>query len=546
MLTSKIYRFSSLFLISLIAASAIYILLGSLFQFVFQMPFESIVVFALIFLVVRFLLRKQIILDSHKQSDLPTIVMLILGIILIFYRSTTYAFSFDDMVFHLPSGHYFGSIWLFKNFMPMDFATFLYPLLQVPYLFLVELLGLRAAILFLSTFQLLWFVGLSKRFALVIFPNKPKMRVSISLLFFVLYFIPELVATHVTFSSDFYSVLFALEASYAWMTKKSFGWMTFTILLAVFVKQSSGLFLLPIFVYFVITRLKTISLRDLLGVFPLVLSIAFYHIVLFISTGNPLAFLLNGIFHSPLYPIDNFRDMRWGPFGFMQIVIWPVVGNLTDRYSELTQKFKSKYFFALLSVFYIASAWVFVRTKKLVFMVLFSSYVFWAWQSGYGRYHLALVAIASVLLLNDFRKNIPKLGIRAIFVTTALVTVVSLVTFRIDVGQRGFVLEKYFPPKVSPYYLSQFQKGLELYGQDKFYDTYLELSIETYDTSSIIVSPRGHATFEAFLLNRYENKPVYLKLTPEDSVRILASERVSSKIKENLKPLEPSLLIDSN
>lgn len=546
MLTNKIYRFSSLLLISLCVASAIYILFSSLYQIASGSPYESFLAFSIILFVVLFFLRKQTDFGTNQQSDFPTITLLILGVTLIFYRSTTYAFSFDDMVFHLPAGHYFGSVWLFKNFMPMNFPTFLYPLLQIPYSFLVDLLGLRAAILLLSTLQLFWFVSLAKRFALVIFPNDQAKRAIVSLLFFALYFIPELVATHVTFSSDFYSVLFALEVTYAWISKKNFGWMGLMMLMAIFAKQSSGLFLIPVFAYFVLSRLKTISLRQLVGVLPIVLSIAFYHLILFANTGNPLAFLLNGIFKSPLYPIDNFRDMRWGPVGLLEIFVWPAVGNLTMRFNELTSAFKTKYFALLFSLAYLGSAAAFIKTRKVIYLVLFASYVFWAWQSGYGRYHLAFLTIASVLLLQEFKRKIPEFENKVIFVFTGLVAVVALIAFRIDVGQRGFILEKYFPPKISPYYLNQFQNGLSLYGQDRFYDLYLSTAGETHGTKSIVVSARGQATFDAFLLNRYEGIAVYQKLSSEDKERILAHESISDRIKMNLESPEPSLFIDGD
>jgi hypothetical protein len=73
----------------------------------------------------------------------------------------------------------------------------------------------------------------------------------------------------------------------------------------------------------------------------------------FLQTGNPIFPFYNKLFHSVQYPIQNFKDERWGPRALHEIFIYPVVTFLDNsrcnEWSLFSYRLLTGYFVALLT-----------------------------------------------------------------------------------------------------------------------------------------------------------------------------------------------------
>lgn len=468
-------------------------------------------------------------------------VLLIFGLGLISYRFAIYFHALDDYVLHMISGYYALSIWNSNNFMPMSDPSYLYPLLQVGYYPLIEIIGIRLSLLLLSLIQLFWFLSLNWRIGNIFkFKNKSG-YFYLNLFFIFLYFLPELVLTHVLFMSDFYTVLFSLEVLYLFLTNGNTTWMIVLMVLTVLTKQSSGLFVLPLFIYFLLLRIKNITKKEWLVIFVFISLLLIYCLRDYIDTGNPISYLYNSIFKSPLYIINNARDFRWGPVGIKQILIWPLIAFFNKKYIEwIVIPYPEKTIFSLfLIVPYVLTFLGILIRKKIIYLVMFLSVVFWSWQSGYGRYQTSMNALIWIILLFNIIQYLPviknKIFIYSIYFVFSLFCFVSI---KNDFALRGFILDEYFPLKISAYYKSKYIEGLKLLGKDRYIDIYNSVKNKFDGFKAIVVVNRGGSSFYSFLAAKYKNMPIYTTIPSEEEKRILSSNIVSNNIKVNLSKMK--------
>lgn len=538
----RLFYWAPLLLISLAGAAIPYLGLSTLYQLVFHQPFESITLYAAITIGLLFLSQK-VVNTLWRPQDFQfrlTHLLFFFCAVVVAYRSVIYFHAIDDFAFHLMGGFYAGRIWSESLFMPTDMSTYLFPMLQTMYYFLVKTVGIRFSLLFLSGLQLLWFLHLNNRFATLIFPKEKNKRYWVDLFFVFLFFLPELVSTHVTFMSDFYSTLFALEALYAFLRKGRYSWLIYLMTIAVFCKQSSGIFLIPFFVVFALLRLKSIQRTDVLLMIGLLLPVVIFHAASYLYTGNPTSFLLNSTFQSPLYPLDDFRDRRWGPQTWWQSLLWPLYGPLSTRYVEPIAIARLQPFFSLFVIVpFISSIFFAIKKRSLLFLVAVGSYLFWAFYSGYGRYQIAFTAMVWMLLFIELRKRLPGLNMNwKVFGFYVLFAFVCFSTVRADYALRGFFLERFFPPKISSYHFQLYKDGLGYFGRDRYIDIYRTVQDNFKEYGVIANGYRGIVTYYSFLANMFEDKPIVSAVTPEQLASILSSEKLNPLVTQDLRQVE--------
>ena len=81
---------------------------------------------------------------------------------------------------------------------------------------------------------------------------------------------------------------------------------------------------------------KEAARATLLALVAFLLPILPFTIYLYSEMGSPVFPLLNGVFKSPYWPPNSGWDQRWGPFGFWEVLIWPVKMFFhPERLSEL-------------------------------------------------------------------------------------------------------------------------------------------------------------------------------------------------------------------
>jgi hypothetical protein len=177
--------------------------------------------------------------------------------------------------------------------------------------------------------------------------------------------------------------------------------------LAVGLKLSNGAVALPIVIVWLwrIFRTRPFRTKQILvtGLLSSLLFFApFFPFLIWVyrMTGNPIFPLYNKVFQSPLYPLFNGWDNRWGGYGIWEIAAWPVLMFFEPvRTSELPV-----YSGRLSLAFIVSFACLFFvrkldgRIRTIIFVILLGS---WAWSltMGYIRYGLYLELLSGILLI---------------------------------------------------------------------------------------------------------------------------------------------------
>ncbi|HBB87953.1 MAG TPA: hypothetical protein DC047_10090 [Blastocatellia bacterium] len=145
-----------------------------------------------------------------------------------------------------------------------------------------------------------------------------------------------------------------------------------------------------------VTALAFTTLLCALAFFAALLPFSVY---LYRETGSPIFPVYNGIFKSVYWPASNVWDPRWGPFGLLEKLLWPILISFKPaRLSELpiySGRISSGFVAALIGVFFSRHD---VRLRKLCFIVLAAS-LLWSVSTGYIRYALYLEVMAPIVLL---------------------------------------------------------------------------------------------------------------------------------------------------
>lgn len=129
-----------------------------------------------------------------------------------------------------------------------------------------------------------------------------------------------------------------------------------------------------------------------------------YLLYSYFSTGSPVYPFYNTIFRSTYYPLQNFKDARWGPQGFWQTIFWPLqpVFRPSQRLSELAPIGQCAIFIGLLSsvgLFIILFRERRLKTSlcsPLIILYITQTY-FWIITTGYARYAVYLEIFSGIL-----------------------------------------------------------------------------------------------------------------------------------------------------
>ncbi len=117
-------------------------------------------------------------------------------------------------------------------------------------------------------------------------------------------------------------------------------------------------------------------------------------------TGNPVFPLANKVFKSPYWPIGGGWDMRWGPVGIWQTLVWPVLISLRpERHSELGVYSGRLSIGAVVAVLALPFVWRHERTRLLCIILLIGCLMWSAVGMGYSRYGLYLEVLAGVVVI---------------------------------------------------------------------------------------------------------------------------------------------------
>ena len=522
-------------LISLLTANLFYLVAISVFPIIgidFSLPTYILILFFCLFF-----LKKYTFKYFYTKYSFFSLFLFILLLFMIFIKFPLYYPNHDGMAYHLMAGEYAFNIWGNNNFMPMHLFTYSFPLVQMINSFLINIFGIRFSSLLIFILLSLWFVSLHARLQDLVRVKINKLV--LSAFFILIPFIPYIVATHGSFMADYFSIILVLEALYLFISKqKDKTFAAIVSLLAIFVKLSTSVFIIPVFVYFFIKNQKHIKKKIVAFFF---IAFLIFSIRLYIETGNPFPGLFNSYFKSPLYALSNFKDMRWGPSGFFEVLIWPIYGQFTSRFGEIEISKVPLIFFSILSAIgYLGSIIMLFLKRKMEYLIIIFCYLLWSIFTGYSRYFIPLNILAILFLIIDLKLTKIKFVKKYLkskylnkykYIFLLLIVIFALTSFKTDFAWRPYPSLRTF--ENNKIYFDEYRKGLSYIYKDNPLNIAesIERDFEGYD--AIMPVYRGAVTFYSYLA-QINGLSIIKGITKQEYYEIIKSNKVGSKIKENL------------
>lgn len=134
-----------------------------------------------------------------------------------------------------------------------------------------------------------------------------------------------------------------------------------------------------------------------------------------VSTGNPVFPYYNTIFKSKYYPIENFKDKRWGPVGVKEILLWPwyMIRYPDYRMSEMVSTYNLDLAAGYLAMAVLFTAGLFknglfkkagkrfreYNREMLLIGVYVLSMFAWTVTTGHTRYFMGGILLNGILLM---------------------------------------------------------------------------------------------------------------------------------------------------
>lgn len=176
-----------------------------------------------------------------------------------------------------------------------------------------------------------------------------------------------------------------------------------------------------------IIKFKPLALTTLLCAIAFFAALFPFSLYLYRETGSPIFPVYNGIFKSVYWPAINVLDPRWGPFGWLEKLLWPILISFkANRLSELpiySGRISSGFVVAIIGLFFARRD---RRFRDLCLLVLAGS-LLWSASTGYIRYALYLEVMAPIVLLALASKLFQKIAPRSRPIAIATVTLLCLV-----------------------------------------------------------------------------------------------------------------------
>lgn len=437
--------------------------------------------------------------------------------------------TYDDLAVHFVWGDYANRLWHNANYMPLEFLTYFYLPYDMNYTPFLYTVGIRLTIWLFFVLTTIWLMSLYLRLRALCKSDMQKLLLSI--VFVMTPLIPHMMAIQGTLMLEYFTLPFVLEALYQCLktgTDRTFA--AVTILSAILIKQSHALFVgLPL-IYLLLRDRNKVKWKV---VALLVFLASLFFVRLYLETGNPLSGLFNGIFKSSLYPESNFSNPLFGPKNWFETIVWPVVGQFTDRYAEGIVSPVSQVFFSPVSIVpYLLSLWLMIRRRSLLFGLVAISYLVWSHLVGYARYYLALNVMALILLIIQGGVRLQlRLSRQVVSVTILLIMVLSLSSFKTDFSWRPN--PSLATPAANDYYLGKYREGLALVGRDAMPQMAEQYQDLFADYDAVLTVYRGPVTYLSYM-GYLNGLPVYTMVTDERYERVSTDTGVSQNIRDNL------------
>lgn len=170
-------------------------------------------------------------------------------------------------------------------------------------------------------------------------------------------------------------------------------------------KMTNIIFIFPLLVVFIYQNRKSLKISSIIINSGLVvLPVIIYLVYNLLSTGNPVFPFYNKIFQSPYFPNQNFKDARWGPTTFLEILLWPIFLAFKPEYrqSEIPNPWPYGFTGVIISFIYLFILQIKTGIKKnetriIILITFITSFFLWEITTGHIRYNIFGMIIGGII-----------------------------------------------------------------------------------------------------------------------------------------------------
>jgi hypothetical protein len=182
-------------------------------------------------------------------------------------------------------------------------------------------------------------------------------------------------------------------------------WSALLLGIAVGLKLTNAALVLPILLVFIpgviktrsdVRQFKFIALAGLLFLLPLLP----HAIYVYRETGSPFFPMYNNIFQSRYWSPISFSDGRWGPKGWRETLLWPLLTYFVPRRLSELAVYSGRLTLGFVTAIFCLLAPGLTRTVKTMGLVTIVGSLLWSATSGYVRYALLLEILGGILVIN--------------------------------------------------------------------------------------------------------------------------------------------------
>lgn len=381
-----------------------------------QVTVISRIIVGIVFLYTLFLLKRYVKVKKCYVSSL----MIVIGILVMVFgvfKCIIPDLSADVMNYHLYIQNPGFRHNFIDNLCPGNFTMYNFRLTDRLFYLFRLLFGYRAGTILNSVFIVLIYFQVTRmlrtlsggKFQVIRKHNRfLNIVIREDIIAIGVTFILDLLMQSGTYMVELVSVSVALELmNCLWKRATKINAIGFCVLAGFLLclKMTNIVYIFPMLILMIIKIRNKITLK-LFGICFLVgcIPCSIYIIYNFCETGSPLFPWYNEIFKSPFYPPQNFKDGRWGPDTWYELILWPVytVFFPNHRQSEIPNMFSIAYLGILVAMLggVIRFWWQRRLTKNnITLWLILSSFYLWAFTTGHTRYYIFGFIIGGILMV---------------------------------------------------------------------------------------------------------------------------------------------------
>ena len=405
-----------------------------LFCFILQWPQASVISRIIVLIAcgsITYIMRNRVIIIRERKDIvywLGVFSILVLGIIKGIVPDT----STDVMKYHLIAQNP-GFMHNFSyNIAPGDFQLFGFPLPDRMFYLPRFLLGYRMGTIFGSMVLIIIYTQIYEIIKELLDENIAICREkAVGAWKYIIWITTQ----EGTFALELLKILLCQDTE----KKQNHVYVAFLCGMLFCIKMTNIVYVVPLLCIYLYRYRKQITIKDfVISFFTAILPVCVYLIYNMIETGNPVFPYYNKLFQSVYFPIENFKDTRWGPETIKDYLLWPIylIFRPGYRQSEIPNKW------AIGSIgIWIAVIWKVVtifpcknNVKKnkqykqmtVLCLVFVISYVLWIVTTGHIRYFILGYMVGGIIFIQFVSTCFTRLKYHCYIVATILLGIFAI------------------------------------------------------------------------------------------------------------------------